>query len=255
MSRLKGKTAIVTGAAGGMGLATARLFVEEGAKVVATDVQAELLQKEVHAIDPDETSLLGLVMDVASPDAWKEVVKTTLDKFGKLDILVNNAGIFVTKGILDTDPEIWNRVLGINAAGVLWGMQAAIPAMRANGGGSIINIASIAALASGVADGGGAAYGASKGAVRSMSRHAALNYAKENIRVNSIYPGPIYTPMVEKLGGTREAFAESLKTSCPLPPHLGDAVDIAYGVLYFASDESRFVTGAELVIDGGYMTQ
>jgi len=112
MSRLKGKIAIVTGAAGGMGLATARLFVEEGAKVVATDVQAELLQKEVHAIDPDETSLLGLVMDVASPDAWKEVVKTTLDKFGKLDILVNNAGILVTKGILDTDPEIWNRGVG-----------------------------------------------------------------------------------------------------------------------------------------------
>jgi len=255
MVRLEGKVAIVTGAAGGMGLATARLFVKEGAKVVATDVQAELLQKEVHAIDPDGTSLIGVVMDVASPEAWKEVVQTALDKFGKLDILVNNAGIFVPKGILETEPEDWNRVLGINAAGVLWGMKAAIPAMQANGSGSIINIASIAALTSGAGDGGGAAYGASKGAVRSMSRHAAMNFAKEKIRVNSIYPGPIYTPMVEKGGAPREAVAEGLKAVCPLPPHIGDAIDIAYGVLYFASDESRFTTGAELVIDGGYMTQ
>lgn len=255
MSRLEGKVAIVTGAAGGMGLATAQLFVQEGAKVVATDVQAELLQKEVRAIDPDEASLISVVMDVASSEDWKQVVQTALDKFGKLDILVNNAGIFVPKGILDTDSEVWNRVIGINAAGVLWGMQAAIPAMQANGSGSIINIASIAALTSGAGDGGGAAYGASKGAVRSMSRHAAMNFAKEKIRVNSIYPGPIYTPMVEKGGVSREAIAEGLKAVCPLPPHIGDAIDIAYGVLYFASDESRFVTGAELVIDGGYMTQ
>jgi 3alpha(or 20beta)-hydroxysteroid dehydrogenase len=134
-------------------------------------------------------------------------------------------------------------------------MKAAIPAMQANGSGSIINIASIAALTSGAGDGGGAAYGASKGAVRSMSRHAAMNFAKEKIRVNSIYPGPIYTPMVEKGGASREAVAEGLKAVCPLPPHIGDAIDIAYGVLYFASDESRFTTGAELVIDGGYMTQ
>ena len=255
MVRLEGKVAIVTGAAGGMGLATARLFVQEGAKVVATDVQAELLQKEVHAIDPDGTALIGVVMDVASPEAWKEAVQTTLDKFGKLDILVNNAGIFVPKGILETEPEDWNRILGINAAGVLWGMKAAIPAMQANGSGSIINIASIAALTSGAGDGGGVAYGASKGAVRSMSRHAAMNFAKEKIRINSIYPGPIYTPMVEKGGAPREAVAEGLKAVCPLPPHIGDAIDIAYGVLYFASDESRFTTGAELVIDGGYMTQ
>ena len=255
MSRLKGKVAIVTGAAGGMGLATARLFVEEGAKVIATDIQAELLQKEIQAIGPDGTSLIGVVMDVASPEAWKEVVKTALDKFDKLDILVNNAGIFIPKGVLETETEDWDRILGINAAGVLWGMKAAIPAMQTNGSGSIINIASIAALTSGAGDGGGAAYGASKGAVRSMSRHAAMNYAKEKIRVNSIYPGPIYTPMVEKGGIPRDAVAEGLKAVCPLPPHIGDAIDIAYGVLYFASEESRFVTGAELVIDGGYMTQ
>jgi 3alpha(or 20beta)-hydroxysteroid dehydrogenase len=135
-------------------------------------------------------------------------------------------------------------------------MQAVIPAMQANGGGSIVNIASIAALASGsVADAGGVAYGASKGAVRSMSRHAAQSFAKDNIRVNSIYPGPVYTPMVAKMVGTFEMAAESLQDLCPLPPHIGEAIDIANGVLYFASEESRFVTGAELVIDGGFMTQ
>ncbi len=255
MSRLSGKVAIITGAAGGMGLATARLFVEKGAKVIATDIQADLLQKEVHAIDPTGASLLGLVMDVSSQGDWQNVVKTTLEKFGKLDILVNNAGILVPKGILETDSEIWEKVLSINAAGVLWGMKAVLPTMQANGGGSIINIASIAALASGVGDGGGAAYSASKGAVRSISRHAAHNFAKDKVRVNSIYPGPIYTPMVSGIGYSRESASADLAGFCPLPPHVGDALDIAYGVLYFASDESRFVTGAELVIDGGYMTQ
>lgn len=254
MSRLSGKVAIVTGAAGGMGLATARLFVEEGAKVVATDVQADLLQKEVGAIDSTGEKATGLVVDVSSPEDWQKVVDQTVKKFGRVDILVNNAGIFIPKGLLETDPATWEKIISINAAGVLWGMQAVIPTMQVNGGGSIVNIASIAALSSGDADGGGAAYGASKGAVRSISRHVAQNFAKDKIRVNSIYPGPIYTPMMAKTGATFEMAAESLKDLCILPPHIGEAIDIAYGVLYFASDESRFVTGAELVIDGGYLT-
>ena len=256
MSRLSGKVAIVTGAAGGMGLATTRLFAEEGARVVATDVQEELLQKEVGAMDSIGEKVIGLVVDVSSPEDWQKVVDQTVKKFGRVDILVNNAGILISKGILETDPATWEKIIAINAAGVLWGMQAVIPAMQANGGGSIVNIASIAALASGsVADAGGVAYGASKGAVRSMSRHAAQSFAKDNIRVNSIYPGPVYTPMVAKMVGTFEMAAESLQDLCPLPPHIGEAIDIANGVLYFASEESRFVTGAELVIDGGFMTQ
>jgi 3alpha(or 20beta)-hydroxysteroid dehydrogenase len=255
MSRLKDKVAIVTGAASGMGLATTRLFVEEGARVVGADMQEDLLQKELHAMDADGELTLGLVADISSPEGWQKVVQKALDAFGRVDVLVNNAGIFSPEGILETDPGTWEKILAVDAAGVFWGMQAVIPTMQANGGGSIVNIASIAAMASGVGDNGGAAYSAAKGAVRSISRHAARNFAKDSIRVNSIYPGPVYTPMVEQSGASREQVAAGLQETVILPPHIGDAVDIAYGVLYLASDESRYVTGTELVIDGGFLTQ
>jgi len=254
MSRLSGKVAIVTGAAGGIGLASAEQMAKEGAKVVATDVQFDLLQKGVNAINKSGGDAIALKLDVTSPKEWKAVVDKTIEKYGKVDILVNNAGIHVAKGILQEDLEGWNKVIAINATGVFLGMKAVIPHMQENGMGSIINISSIAALVGGAGDGGGAAYSASKGAVRSITKHAAQNFAKDKIRVNSIHPGPIYTPMMENLGYTKEAAVRDLKDASPLPPHVGDPIDIAYGVVYLASDESRYVTGEELVIDGGFVT-
>ncbi|MCE5208853.1 MAG: glucose 1-dehydrogenase [Chloroflexi bacterium] len=255
MFRLSGKVAIITGAAGGMGLASAKLFAKEGAKVVATDIQFDLLQKEVNAINKSGGDVLALELDVTSPEGWKSVVEKTIKKYGKVDILVNNAGIHIAKGILEAAVDDWNKVIAINTTSVFLGMKEVIPHMQKNGGGSIINISSIAALVGGASDGGGAAYSASKGAVRSLTKHAAQNFAKDKIRVNSIHPGAIYTPMMEKSGLSREAAIDLLKSDYPLPPHVGEADDIAYGVLYLASDESRFVTGEELVIDGGFVTR
>lgn len=257
MSRLSGKVAIVTGAAGGIGLASAQLMVKAGAKVVATDVQLELLQKEVNAIQGSGgEDIIAMELDVRSPESWKAVVDRTIQKFGKIDILVNNAGILIAKGILESEIEDWDKVMSINSTGVFLGMKSVIPYMQKNGQGSIINISSIAALVGGPSsDAGGAAYSASKGAVRSLTKHAAQHFAKDKIRVNSIHPGAVFTPMLEGLGITQAAAVENLKDVFPLPPHVGAPEDIAYGVLYLASDESRFVTGEELVIDGGFVTR
>jgi len=254
--RFSGKVAIVTGAAGGIGLACAQLMVKAGAKVTATDVQLELLQKEVSAIkDSGGEDIIAMELDVRSPESWKAVVDKTIQKFGKIDILVNNAGIHIAKGILESEVEDWDKVMAINTTGVFLGMKSVIPYMQKNGQGSIINISSIAALVGGASDGGGAAYSASKGAVRSLTKHAAQNFAKDKIRVNSIHPGAIYTPLMEKTGISHEGAVEHFKNDYPLPPHVGAPEDIAYGVLYLASDESRFVTGEELVIDGGFVTR
>jgi NAD(P)-dependent dehydrogenase (short-subunit alcohol dehydrogenase family) len=256
MSRLLGKVAIITGAAGGMGLGDAQLFAKEGAKVVAADLQFDLLQKEVKAINESGGDALAIELDVSSPEGWKRVVNKTIEKYGKVDILVNNAGIHVAKGILEAEIDDWNKLMAINTTSVFLGMKEVIPHMQKNGGGSIINISSIAAMVGGAADGGGAAYSASKGAVRSLTKHAAQNFAKDKIRVNSIHPGAIYTPMMVKAGIlTYEAAQETFKNNFPLPPYAGEPKDIAYGVLYLASDESRYVTGEELVIDGGFLSR
>lgn len=252
MERLKNKVAIITGAAGGMGLATAQLFAQESAKVVATDVQLEVIEEEMSKIKGD---VLALKLDVSSKENWKKVVEKTIEKYGKIDILVNNAGIHIAKGILEAEIEDWNKVMAINTTGVFLGMKEVIPHMQNNAKGSIINISSIAAIIGGMGDGGGAAYSASKGAVRSLTKHAAQNFAKDQIRVNSIHPGGIYTPMMEKMGITREQASSTYKDYTPIPPHVGDPNDIAYGVLYLASDESKYVTGEELIIDGGFTTK
>lgn len=252
MKRLENKVAIITGAAGGMGLATAKLFAQEGAKVVGADVQLELLEKEFKTIDGE---VLALKLDVSAAEDWKKVVDKTIEKYGKLDILVNNAGIHIAKGILETEDKDWDKVMDINITGVFYGMKEAIPHMQKNGKGSIVNISSIAAIVGGNSDGGGAAYSASKGAVRSITKHAAQNFAKDNIRVNSIHPGSVFTPLMEKSGLTLEKASEVYKDLTSLPPHVGQPDDIGYGVLYLASDESKFVTGEELIIDGGFTSK
>lgn len=242
LTRLQNKVALVTGATSGIGLGIVKQFSKEGATVIATDVQKRILHEEApHAP--------FMTLDVTSEEDWKHVVSSVIENYKTIDILVNNAGIHVPDKLLETSLDDYKRMMDTNATSVFLGMREVIPHMQTNGKGSIVNIASLAALTgSGAASGNGTAYSASKGAVRALSNHAANHFAKDNIRVNTIFPGPIKTPI---MGKRQETIQERNRDVVPLPPHYGEASDIAFGALYFASDESRFVTGDELVIDGG----
>ncbi|WP_100011597.1 SDR family NAD(P)-dependent oxidoreductase [Lentibacillus sediminis] len=255
MGRLTGKVAIITGAASGMGLGGAQLFAKEGAKVVATDVVFDVLEEKVKEINADGGEAIALELDVSKPESWQAVVKETIAKYGKIDVLVNNAGIHIPKGILEAELEDWEKVMSINTTGVWLGMKAVIPHMQENGQGSIVNTSSIAAIIGGTADAGGAAYSASKGAVRSLTKHAAQWFGKDNIRVNSVHPGAVYTGMVEKAGiKSQEEMGANYESLVPLKPYAGEATDIAHAYLYLASDDSKFVTGVELPVDGGWIS-
>lgn len=251
MARLSDKVAIITGAASGMGLSGSQLFAGEGATVIMTDVAAEALEREANAVSENGGKVTAITLDVASPDSWRKVVEQTLGEYRRVDILVNNAGIHIAKGILDAEIDDWNKVLAVNTTGVWLGMKSVIPQMQKQGSGSIVNVASIAAMVGGFGDAGGAAYSASKGAVRSLTKHAAQWFAKDGIRVNSIHPGAVFTGMSSL---TKEAMAARFEGEIPLPPFVGESEDIGYGMLYLASDESKFITGEELVIDGGWTT-
>lgn len=254
MGRLDGKVAIITGAASGMGLAGAQLFAKEGAKVVATDV-AEALQARVDEINADGGDAIALKLDVSDEVSWKDVVAKAVEQYGTVNVLVNNAGIHMPKGVLDAELDDWNKVMAINTTGVWLGMKHVIPHMQEAGGGSIINTSSIAGIVGGVPDAGGAAYSASKGAVRSLTKHVAQWFGKDNIRANSVHPGSIYTGMVEKAGiKSQEEMGSNYKDLVPLAPHAGEAMDIANAYLYLASDESKYVTGTEHVVDGGWIS-
>lgn len=256
MDRLKGKVVIITGAASGMGLAGAQLFAKEGAKVVATDVVVDVLEEKVNEIVANGGDALAIQLDVSQPDSWHTVIEKTLEKYGKVDVLVNNAGIHIPKGILEAELDDWNKVMSINTTGVWLGMKAVIPHMQKNGGGSIVNTSSIAAITGGFGDGHGAAYSASKGAVRALTKHAAQWFGESNIRVNSVHPGAIFTGMVEKTGiKTQEEMGTHYEGRSALKPYAGEALDIANAYLYLASDESKYVTGLELVVDGGWTTR
>ena len=252
MTRLNGKVAIITGAASGMGLAALQLFAAEGARVAATDISAAALRQAVDDATANGGEAIARTHDVSSPEAWRRVVDDVVAEWGTIDILINNAGILLTKGVLEAELDDWNLVMGINLTGTWLGMKSVIPTMQAAGHGSIVNIASIGGIVGGFADGGGAAYSASKGAVRSLTKHTAQWFAKDNIRVNSVHPGPIDTGLTRAIGLTKETMANP--DAVPLPPHVGEASDIAYGMLYLASDEAKFVTGSALVIDGGFVT-
>lgn len=246
MGRLDGKVAIITGAANGQGATEAALFAKEGAKVVATDLEIEALQEVVDQIRANNGESIAIQHNVASEEEWKSVVAKGIEAFGKIDVLVNNAGVSEPRTLLDISMDQWQKVMDIDLTGCVLGMKNTIPEMQKAGGGSVINISSIGGL---VGMAGTSPYTAAKGALRSLSKAAAVEYAKQNVRVNSVHPGIVVTPMIE------EYFDEQVKQyyeSLTQLPRLGKPEDIAYGVLYLASDESSFMTGSEMVIDGGW---
>ena len=249
--RLEGKVALISGGARGQGAVEAKLFAREGAKVVFGDILDESgkqVEAEIHEAG-GEAAYVHL--DVTREDDWRTAVNTAIDRYGKLDILVNNAGILIRKGIEDTTEEDWDRIMGVNAKGAFLGTKHSIPAMRQAGGGSIVNISSTAGLVA--SPSGSASYTASKGAVRLLTKSTAIQYAKEGIRCNSIHPGPIDTDMIQETL-TDPAKLEERMQRLPMG-RVGTADEIAYGVLYLASEEASFVTGSELVIDGGTTAQ
>lgn len=258
--RVDGKVVIITGAAHGIGLASVKLFAQEGATVVATNLNKEALEQSVQPLLKDGLNVVCEKLDVSNIEDWKQVTKFAFDNFGHIDILVNNAGYHASKNLLETTENDWDRTMNINAKGVFFGMQTMIPFMMKNndgkGKGSIINTSSEAGLDGGSSDANSVAYSASKGAVDAMTRHAAQWYGKYNIRVNSVNPGPIFTEMAKKATGaaTQAEMGEQTKSIINLVPHAGEPNDIAYGYLYLASDESKFVTGTNLIIDGGWHT-
>ena len=251
MARLAGKVALISGGARGQGAAEARLFTQEGARVVFGDIldaEGQQVEAEIRAQGGEATYMH---LNVTREQDWQSAVQTAESKYGKLDILVNNAGIAIHGTIEETTEDDWDHLMSINMKGVFLGTKYAIPAMRRAGGGSIINISSGAGIAP--APGTSAAYAASKGGVRLFTKATAVQHAKDNIRCNSVHPGPIDTPMVRG-PQTDPARVETLIGRIPLG-RLGTAEEIAYGVLYLASDEASFVTGSELVIDGGRTAQ
>ncbi|KOP66016.1 SDR family NAD(P)-dependent oxidoreductase [Paenibacillus solani] len=247
MGRLANKVAVITGAAGGMGKADALLFVKEGAKVAITDLQEDKLKDVVAEIEALGGEAIGIKHNVASEEDWVRVVDETVKKFGKIDILVNNAGISNATPFMDMTVEGWEKTMTINVTSIFLGQKYVIPHMIEAGGGSIINISSIAGLTGGS---GAGPYTASKGAVRMLTKATAVDFAKHNIRCNSVHPGFIETPMTVDMFKD-EKMAQWFQSMTPLP-RLGKAEDIANGVLFLASDESSYITGVELPIDGGY---
>ncbi len=243
--RLSGKVALISGAARGMGESEARLFAREGAQVVLGDILEDQGRAAVENITQQGGSVTFVPLDVTREQDWQRAVETAEQTYGRLDILVNNAGIVRMAPLDETSLEAWNEVIGVNQTGVFLGMKHEVPAMRRAGGGSIVNISSIAGL---IGLPNIPAYQASKGAVRLLTKNAAVQYATDKIRVNSVHPGRIETPMTAPLAPERR---EMLLRLTPLGRD-GTAEEVAYGVLYLASDESSYVTGTELVIDGGY---
>ena len=249
--RLEGKVAFISGGARGMGAAEVRLFAAEGAAVAFGDVLEEEGRALEAEIGESGGRALFLPLDVTSSTQWQEAIDATVARFGKLDILVNNAGVRGAGLVEELTEQEWDRVMEINAKGVFLGTKTVLPSLRSNGGGSIVNISSQLGIVG--VDNSGPQYQASKGAVRIFTKATAIQYAGEGIRANSVHPGPIATPMTE--GG--RADPERYNTTVSRIPlgRYGEPDDVAYGVLFLASDESSFMTGSELVIDGGWTAQ
>ncbi len=247
--RLAGKVALVTGGASGMGQSEATIFAREGAKVVVGDVLELEGRQTVEKIAAAGGQARFVTLDVTSEAAWRDAVAAAAGTFGKLDVLVNNAGI---SGTFDPDPlstSAWDTLMSVNAKGVFLGMKHAVPAMQRAGGGAIVNISSISGFVG--QDRVHMAYNASKGAVRIMTKSAAVQFAKDGIRVNSVHPG-IMPPMRTSKASADPAWREKTLRAVPMKRE-GRVEEVAYAVLFLASDEASYITGTELVVDGGYL--
>jgi NAD(P)-dependent dehydrogenase (short-subunit alcohol dehydrogenase family) len=248
--RLAGKVAIVTGGANGMGAEEARLFAREGAAVVVADVmegEGKQVEAEIVAVGGKAQFVR---VDVTSEADWKNAIDAAVGGFGKLDILVNNAGLSSSS---ETDPfstDGWQRIMEVNSTGVFLGTKHAVAAMRQTGGGSIVNISSILGFAG--TEGGHPAYAASKGAVRIFTKQMAVNVGKHGIRVNSVHPG--FMPPMRSGRPRNPAAMEEIIKQTPLR-RTGETIEVAYAVLFLASDEASFITGTELVVDGGWLAR
>jgi cyclopentanol dehydrogenase len=246
-NRLAGKVGLISGAARGLGRADARAFIDEGAKVILGDIldgEGQQLANELNeGVTPFRAAYVHL--DVTQASSWENAASMAEREFGNLNVLVNNAGVLSMSGVEDTSEEEWQRIVDVNQKGVWLGMKAVIPAMRRAGGGSIVNISSLYGL---IGSGGATTYQGTKGAVRILTKTAAVQYAAENIRVNSVHPGLIDTPMAQLV----PVEARNKLASGACMNREGRPEEVAHGVVFLASDEASFVTGAELVIDGGY---
>ncbi len=252
MSRVEGKVAIITGAASGLGFAAAQKLLEEGAKVMLSDINEEVINSMSERLSQfSQTQFSTCIHDVTNEDSWIELIDKTEKDFGKINILVNSAGISLGADIVSTDFEIWKKVHEVNLDSVFLGCKYAIPKMSAHGHGSIINISSISGI---VAGWNTAAYNSSKAGVRLLSKSVALYCAKKgyDVRCNSLHPAFVNTPILDPLKqafGADEAVAK-LARQIPMNK-IGDTDDVSYAILYLASDESKFMTGTEIVLDGG----
>jgi len=253
MGRLDGKVAIVTGAASGIGCATARLLAKEGAKVVATGRKLDVLEQIVREIRAEGFEATAMRHDVALEADWQAVTEQTVALYGPINVLANVAGK-ADENPFDTPEDIteaeWDLIMDTNTKGIFWGAKYVLPIMKAHGGGSIINVASLSTILGSVS---GFAYSASKGGVAGMTKDIAWHYGPHNIRCNSLHPGPTDTPMMGAALANPE-IAKNILSEIPLR-RVCDPIQQAYGILYLASDESSYVTGTSLVIDGGYCIQ
>lgn len=238
--RLQGKVVLVTGAASGIGYAVSELFAKEGATVFASDIARPKI--------PYSKSIQAITLDVTSEEDWETAVDAVIEKTGRLDVLINNAGVIAYEPLDELDVRQWHKLIAVDQTGVFLGMREAVRVMRTQKSGSIVNISSIWGSA---AVAGAHSYHAAKGAVRNMSKNAALTYVADGIRVNSVHPGFIHTPLTD---AQALDLNEVVIASTPMQRG-GQPIEVAYGCLFLASDEASFVTGTELVIDGGYLAR
>lgn len=245
MKRLDGKVALISGAASGLGEAQAVLFAREGARVILGDIQDESGEKVASAIRKEGGDAHYMRLDVTSLESWHAAVAVAVATFGKLSTLVNNAGIFHPGGIVDETPEGWSRMIAVNQTGPFYGMKAAMPELLKTGNAAVVNISSLFGI---IGSPAAISYHASKAAVRLMGKAAALEFARKGVRVNTIFPGQIRTPILGDITPEQDA---AIKAAIPMGV-TGEPSDVAHGSLFLASDEAKYISGAELCIDGAW---